>query len=101
MINPNETTYLRIQEIGVGLHPDERIIAIEIFSGAEIKSIAWTRGISDNAIDIGWPVADREDGALLVELPFETSYGAWRVWVRPDQLFRREHPREQRHAIFD
>jgi len=91
MINPqNETTYLRIREVGVGVHPDERIIGIEIAGGAEVESIAWTSGISDGAIDIGWPVADREDGAILVELPHETSYGAWRIWVKPDQLLRRQ-----------
>lgn len=85
----SETIYLKVREIMVGLHPDERIIGIQVADGMEVQSIAWTQGICDGAIDIGRPVADREDGAQLVELPHETSYGAWRIWVRPDQLINR------------
>ena len=86
MPNDTKTTYLKIHKVCVGLHPDERIIQVKQADGSFVESIAWANGIRDETIDIGFPVGNRKDGAVLVELPNETSQGFWRVWVNPDQL---------------
>jgi hypothetical protein len=41
---------------------------------------------------VGWPVSKQGDLAL-VELPRETHTGAWRVWVRRDELLEGERMR--------
>jgi hypothetical protein len=75
---------LRAHNIIVGMHPDERLYHIHEADGTVTQSFAW--GIANGLLDIGYPVARRDDGALLVELPMETVDGRWRVWVMPEEL---------------
>lgn len=70
---------LAVEDMGVGLHPDERRIKIATADGAAY-SHAWSRSGPIDHITVGYPVGQR-DGAYLVELPHETTNGAWRVWV--------------------
>lgn len=83
-----ETTRLglRAYDVDVGMHPKEFVYRIHEADGSTTESFAWQ--IVDGAVDIGWPVARREDGAYLVELPQETVAGCWRVWVKPEELVR-------------
>jgi hypothetical protein len=41
--------------------------------------------IQDQYIEVGKPVGDK-DGLYLVELPAEADSGAWRVWVKHEDL---------------
>lgn len=61
-----------------GLHPNEAIAVINTLTGPE-ELVVFTTGDLDS-IEVGYPVAVN-DGNFLVELPSETSKGAWRVWV--------------------
>lgn len=86
MADKSRSTFLRIRELAEGMHSGERIIAIRQADGTDVETLASTRSIHGSKIDIGSPVAARGDGALLVELPQETSNGYWRIWVSPDEL---------------
>lgn len=66
--------------------PDCRVVEIEQAGGGAARCFASVRQVDADSVDIGWPVGNRADGAILVELPQETEAGLWQVWVRPDQL---------------
>jgi hypothetical protein len=42
--------------------------------------------LSENTIEIGYPIAQK-DQYRLIELPVETSGGSWRVWVDENITF--------------
>lgn len=85
---------LRIAEKGVGLHPNERIVEIQTVEGPQELVIHARSILADGFIDVGFPI--RESGNdVLVELPRETSGGAWRVWVGKSEVA--EHA-ERQHA---
>jgi hypothetical protein len=62
-----------------GLHPKEAMVVIDTLTGPEELVIFAPSGGIDS-IQVGYPIAVNEDN-FLVELPAETSKGAWRVWV--------------------
>ncbi len=70
---------VRIEEVGTGQHPSEKIVKVETVEGPE-QLIVDKRSIRDQSIDVGFPVG-LQNGHLLVELPRETFRGEWRVWV--------------------
>ena len=70
---------VRIEEIGAGQHPSEKVVRIETLDGPE-QLVVDRRSISEQSLDVGYPVG-QHDGRYLVELPRETFRGAWRVWV--------------------
>jgi hypothetical protein len=65
-----------------GLHPSEAMVLIDTLTGPE-ELVIFAPSESLRSIDVGYPIAITE-GNFLVELPSETSKGAWRVWVGPD-----------------
>jgi hypothetical protein len=65
-----------------GLHPNEVIVKVEARDGPQYLAINKSSLDQAGTIDIGEPVGSKE-GYLLIELPTETSSGAWRVWVDP------------------
>jgi hypothetical protein len=73
---------LKAQKVRDGLHPSEVVVAVETDAGAE-RLVIPKRSFSDSTLEIGYPISD-ESGRYLVELPQETSSGAWRVWVSKD-----------------
>ena len=73
---------LKAQKIREGLHPSEVVVAVETDNGAE-RLVVPKRSFEDSALEIGYPISD-ESGRYLVELPQETTSGAWRVWVSKD-----------------
>jgi subtilisin-like proprotein convertase family protein len=70
---------IRFERATQGPHPEEIFAIIKTLGGPQeitVDSSARNAGY----IDVGNPVA-RGNGFYLVELPSETSNGAWRVWV--------------------
>ena len=70
---------VKVEEIGTGQHPSEKVVKIETTEGPE-SLIVDERSIEHQSLDVGFPVG-RHNGHLLVELPRETFRGAWRVWI--------------------
>jgi len=70
---------VKVTRIGAGVHPSEVIVSVDTISGLE-RLVVHNRSITDNEIDIGYPI-NREQNNFLVELPRETTSGSWRVWV--------------------
>jgi hypothetical protein len=70
---------VRIEEVGSGQHPSEKIVKVETVEGPE-QLIVDKRSIRDHSLDVGFPVG-QQNGHFLVELPRETFRGEWRVWV--------------------
>jgi len=75
---------LKVTEIEGGLHPSQVVLSINGEDG--IHYIAVNRhSVDASSIDVGHYVGRRTD-ALLVELPTETESGAWRVWVKQNEI---------------
>ena len=75
---------IKLDDIREGLHPGEAIATIETVTGPEELVIS-ERSAQEKSIDVGTPVG-RSEEYYLVELPSETSSGAWRVWVNRDAV---------------
>lgn len=75
---------LRLSSERQGLHPNERIVILRTLSGSE-KLVVHKRSIENNSLNVGYPIEVASDG-YLVELPTETTTGAWRVWVPKDDI---------------
>ena len=76
---------IRVEVIGEGQHPSERMIAVKMADGVQENVIVDRRSIERDTIDIGYPVAS-EDDRYLIELPRETTTGQWRVWVKASDV---------------
>jgi len=75
---------VKITQIREGLHPSEVVISVNGVEGTE-RLIVSRRSVSDDTIAVGYPI--KNDGEnYLVELPRETTTGAWRIWVSKDKL---------------
>lgn len=83
--------HLRVQRLGEGLHPSEMVVSVTTKDGPE-ELVIDPHSLQGDTLEIGYPVG-REGNMLLVELPRQTARGAWRVWVREDEL-RSERVRE-------
>jgi hypothetical protein len=70
---------VRIEDVGAGQHPSERVVKIETIDGPQ-QLVVDKRSIENQSLDVGYPVG-QSNGHLLVELPRETFRGAWRVWI--------------------
>lgn len=81
-----QTIRLKARVMDTALDPQCRVIEVEQAGGGSARCYASLRQVDADSVDIGWPVGNRADGAILVELPQETEAGLWQVWVRPDQL---------------
>ena len=84
---------LKVEEVSKGLHPSETVVAVKAADRQE-RLVVSKRSIQNGSIAVGWPLGEKE-GSVLVELPRETQTGAWRVWVKRDQLVEVE---ERIHA---
>ena len=70
---------VKIQEVGSGQHPSEKVVKVETIEGPE-QLVVDKRSIDKQSLDVGFPVG-QHNGHFLVELPRETFRGHWRVWV--------------------
>jgi hypothetical protein len=77
---------IKVQEIGSGLHPRESVVKVDARGGAQ-ELVLEKGSIQGGTIEVGNPIAQHGQ-FFLVELPAETSSGAWRVWVHEDKLQR-------------
>lgn len=75
---------VKIQDEKPGLHPNEAVVGLKTTEGME-RLVVHRRSISDNSLDIGYPISLGQN-EYLIELPRETQSGAWRVWVEKDQV---------------
>lgn len=76
---------VRIEELGTGQHPSERVVRIQTQDGPQ-QLVVDRRSIQNQSLDVGFPVG-KSNGHWLVELPRETVQGVWRVWVSKDNVF--------------
>jgi hypothetical protein len=84
---------LKVIEIGTALHPSEVVVEIRTASGPERLAID-RRSIQNASIFVGWRALAEKRGQCLIELPRETMSGAWRVWVKRNEIVP-----ERREAI--
>jgi hypothetical protein len=83
---------LKVVQIGKGLHPNEAVVAVTTTSGTE-RLVVPRQSISNDSVEIGWPIRVKDGELYLIELPRETQSGAWRVWVPKNQIFEEERLR--------
>lgn len=76
--------HLRVQRLGEGLHPSEMVVSVATKDGPE-ELVVDPHSLQNDSLEIGYPVG-RDGDLLLVELPRQTARGAWRVWVRENEL---------------
>ena len=76
---------VKVQQVGNALHPNEVIVGVQTNTGLE-RLVINRRAITNNALDIGYPIHEDTNNNYLVELPRETQSGSWRVWVAKDQV---------------
>jgi len=81
--------WMKVREIGQGVHHSEVVVEIKTMGGVE-RIVLDKRAIKNGEIEVGNPLAMRDHGQLLVELPREAMSGAARVWVKQDSLARRQ-----------
>jgi hypothetical protein len=71
---------VKVEEIGSGLHPNQVLVRIRTVKGPETVAIDRHSLARNNTIEVGHPVS-KHGQYRLIELPAETSSGAWRVWI--------------------
>lgn len=76
---------LKIEDTKPGIHPSEVIVSLKTSDGSGAKLVVHQRSIRDNSLEIGYPI-NQESDSYLVELPRETTTGAWRIWVPKDYV---------------
>jgi hypothetical protein len=70
---------VKVEVVGSGMHPSEVLVKIETIQGPQ-EFVVDKRSLRQNTIEVGYPIA-QQDKYRLIELPAETTGGAWRVWV--------------------
>jgi hypothetical protein len=80
---------VRVRLVGDSLHPDECVVAVRTESGNDEILTIDRRSLSDNLLDVGYPVGAR-NGSVLLEMPRETQRGHWRLWVPRSEIFEVE-----------
>ena len=70
---------IKVERAAEGLHPQETFAIINTVTGPQ-EVVVDADSTRFGYIDVGNPI-HRHDRFYLVELPSETSSGAWRVWV--------------------
>lgn len=71
---------LQVKKVSDGPGPGEVVVEVETASGIYEEVILHAKTIEGNTVEIGHPIAHREEKSL-VELPRESMSGRWRVWV--------------------
>ena len=75
---------LKVQEVGGSLHPNEVVVQVNTATGVE-NLVVDRRSLAASSLAVGSPIS-QDENLWLVELPRETTSGAWRVWVSKDSL---------------
>lgn len=74
------------RKIGVGWHPNQVLVAIQTADGEDEFVSVDAKSWDGETLRVSRIVDQREDSALLVELPREAESGAWRIWIEDTQL---------------
>lgn len=72
---------VRCEPVTDGPGPNEQIVNVVTASGVREEVIAPNAAVRGDTLQTSHALEMRDDGAVLVELPRESSSGAWRVWV--------------------
>ena len=81
--------YLKTIQITEGMHPSERLVSFLNANSETCYAFIFHKFISSNLVEvILMSVQPDENGNVLIQLPgaAETTYGAHRVFVKPEQL---------------
>jgi hypothetical protein len=78
---------VKVRTVGDGQHPSEAVVSVTTAEGRQEELIVDKRALEGGTLRVGYPLK-RQAGQFLIELPRETTGGAWRVWVRENQLER-------------
>ncbi len=70
---------VKVEEVGSGLHPSQVLVKIKTIHGPQELAVD-RQSLRQGTIEIGSPIAQQGE-YRLIELPAETTGGAWRVWV--------------------
>ncbi|HLK81985.1 MAG TPA: hypothetical protein VKT99_10885 [Xanthobacteraceae bacterium] len=70
---------IRVETIESALHPNQVLVTIQTLEGPQTLAVD-KRSLSQSMIEVGYPISEHGQ-YRLVELPAETSSGAWRMWV--------------------
>jgi hypothetical protein len=76
---------VRVEEIRKGLHPQEVVVSVATRTGSSEHLVVHRRSLNNGSLAIGYPISESDEN-YLVELPHETTSGAWRVWVPKDAV---------------
>ena len=89
---------LKVIVVGTGLHPDLRVVRFKTEKGREEISVHKTSILDENlgftsiaSISVDYPIFIGEK-TVIIELPAENSFGAWRVEVPNSELIDDNHP---------
>jgi len=77
--------WVKVREVGRGLHSSEIVVEIHTVEGAE-RLVVDKKSIQKGAIFVGWRALAEKKGQSLIELPRETMSGTWRVWIRNNDI---------------
>lgn len=78
---------VKVRTVGIGQHPSEAVVSVNTADGTQEELIVDKRSVEAGALRIGYPLRHHA-GQYLIELPRETMRGAWRVWVRENEVER-------------
>jgi len=76
---------LKVEKVSDGPGPREVVVSFETSAGSAEQVIVDVRSLSGTFVNVGYPLR-RDQKNYLVELPRETTRGAWRVWVPESEL---------------
>jgi hypothetical protein len=81
---------VKVRTVGVGQHPSEAVVSVNTADGKQEELIVDKRSLEQSSegrdtLRVGYPLKSKP-GQFLIELPRETMRGAWRVWVKRDEL---------------
>lgn len=71
---------IKVRVLADGHGPSEKLIGVQTSSGEWEQVIVSSRVLRGETIDVGLGLS-YENGAVLIELPRESTSGKWRVWV--------------------
>ncbi len=81
---------VKVQTVGDGQHPSEAVVSVMTAEGKQEQLIVDKRSLEHpregvSTLRVGYPLRS-EAGRYLIELPRETMRGAWRIWVKRNEL---------------
>lgn len=76
---------LKVEKVAEGPGPREVIVAFGTSAGTAEQVVIDVRSLHGGFISVGYPL-ERDAANYLIELPRESTRGAWRIWVPESEL---------------